>query len=70
MGTQESKQEVFNEQVNVNTGTIKPEEGNVDLTTVEVYGIAVLAVITCFAVVKLLKKYFKKAVQGYTINQV
>jgi hypothetical protein len=54
MGSQESKQEVISEQVNVNIGTIKPDEKNNVLTTTEIYGVAVLAVVTCFGPAKIL----------------
>jgi hypothetical protein len=70
MGSQESKQEVIYEQVNVNAGTITADEKIRVLTTTEIYGVAVLAVVTCFGAAKIIQKYFKKAVQQYSINQV
>jgi hypothetical protein len=60
------------ETVNVNTNAVTNGEKveNRILTAAEVFGIAVLAVIVCVAVAKVLKHHFKKAVRSYAVNDV
>jgi hypothetical protein len=61
MGGKESKQEVFNEQINVNSDTHSNAGTSSDiklLTTTEIFGLAILATIVCYAVSKTIAKYF------------
>jgi hypothetical protein len=78
MGTQESKQQVQNEQIIVNAGLINADAEKINsswgatenITRVEIFGISVLAVVMCVAVAKIMLHYVKKAVRAYQVNTV
>jgi hypothetical protein len=74
MGAQQAKQETVNEIVSVNAGVVAGQNESIwennSSSKLEIFGIAVLAVITCATIAKIVVKYFKKAVQRYSVNHV
>jgi hypothetical protein len=70
MGAQKSKQETINEQINVNTGSVAKtsETSAANVSKLEIFAIAFLAVIISLLLLKIAKHYFKKSVRQYAVN--